>query len=69
VQSGYGSGCVTVSGQQAMRVLRAPVVAVKWLLVGVAALLWLVVVPIVDAVWGAVRRLARLAPPRQSSRH
>ncbi len=52
-----------------MRVLRAPVVAVKWLLVGVAVLLWLLVVPIVDAVWVAVCRLARLASPRQSSRH
>jgi hypothetical protein len=52
-----------------MRVLRAPVVVVKWLLVAVAALLWLVVVPIADAIWGAVRLLARLASPGRYSRH
>ena len=49
-----------------MRVLRVPVVAAKWLLVVLAAVLWLAVVPIIDVVWGAVRRLARLVSPRRS---
>jgi hypothetical protein len=49
-----------------MRVLRSPVVAAKWLLVGLGAVLWLAVVPIVDAIWGAVRRLAGLVSPRHS---
>jgi hypothetical protein len=47
-------------------VLRVPVVAAKWLLVGLAVVLWLAVVPIVDAVWGAVRRLARSVSRRRS---
>jgi hypothetical protein len=49
-----------------MRVLRVPVVAAKWLLVGLGAVLWLVVVPIVDVVWDAIRRLARLVSRRRS---
>ncbi len=49
-----------------MRVLRVPVVAAKWLLVGLGVALWLAVVPIVDAVWDAVRRLVRLVSPRRS---
>jgi hypothetical protein len=51
-----------------MRALRAPVAVAKWLLVAVGVVLWLAFVPIVDAVRGAVRRLARTVSPRRSSR-
>jgi hypothetical protein len=49
-----------------MRVLRVPVVVAKWFLVVLGAVLWLAVVPIVDAVWDALRRLVRLVSPRRS---
>jgi hypothetical protein len=42
-----------------MRLLRTPVVALKWLFVAVAALLWITVVPIVELVREVVGRLLR----------
>jgi hypothetical protein len=48
-----------------MRLLGAPVMALKWLLVAVAALLWIAVVPIVELVREMVGRLLRTVSQRR----
>jgi hypothetical protein len=47
-----------------MKLVRAPILVLKWLVVAIAALVWIVVVPIVDVLRDGVRWLRRSAPDR-----
>jgi hypothetical protein len=44
-------------------IVRAPLIAVRWLVVGVAVVVWIVVVPLVELVRAGVQRLGGTPQP------